>query len=175
MFQFNSLEEAIRHEIELWVSQTIPKLKAKLDKNHIGNTDELKKSIDAQFVMEQGNLSAKVFFQYVVHGKFQDMERWNFTSLPDVESLKKWVLSVGIGKFSYIPGYENAKSFPTTSRAAARIAWGIATKWNMQGKVARKKRWQPLKTIYNTLPSIRDTIAKKIMDFGYQSIKNALE
>jgi hypothetical protein len=44
----------------------------------------------------------------------------------------------------------------------------------MEGKVARKKRWQPLKTIYNTLPTIRDTIAKKIIEFGYQSIENAL-
>jgi hypothetical protein len=170
-----NLDDAVKNELELWITSTVPKLQKQLEKNNLRDTGELKNSITAQLAYEKGKLSAKVFFEYVAHGQIQDMKSWNFTSLPDVKSLEKWVLNVGISKFSYVPGYQNAKTIPTGTIAANRIAWGIATSWNAQGKIARKKRWRPLKTIYQTLPTIRDMIAQKVIDFGYESIEKALK
>lgn len=174
MNDLQDLDNKIKEQIESWLDELIPSLKKSLDTTNIINTGELKKSLNAKLASDTQRLTTKIIIEYVLQGKFQDLKSWRFSKQPPVDALKKWVLQKGLGKFPFIPGYQNSNRFPISERAADRIAWGIARSWDSK-RVTRKKLWRPMRTIFNQLPEIREEIQQKIVDFGYESIAKLLK
>lgn len=87
-------------------------------------TGELLESIRAEAVTwGKGWISGHVSYSELL--RIKDMKVLNYTTIPPLGPLERWVEQVGVSRFAYVPGYPQGVRPATESEAITRIAKGI--------------------------------------------------
>jgi hypothetical protein len=87
---------------------------------------ELLSSVDSILRSEAKTIEATAIFSFNKYWRFKDMKRLNYSGYINVDAMMSFVEKVGVGKFAYVPGYENKNpSEVPIGIAKHRIVWGI--------------------------------------------------
>ncbi|MGL6201533.1 MAG: hypothetical protein ACRC3H_21650 [Lachnospiraceae bacterium] len=159
--------EELQEAVAAWLEMSIQRLKLNAENKKLNNTGESIQSIAGKMVaMDDGQIDVLIDFKN--SARFADYRKnVQYSKLPPVDLITEWVLSKGIGKFKYIPGYKNSTKKLVDTVAARRIAWGVATRRYQKG-YGRKKPWFA-KLMYG--PLIAQLIQKSIEVIGTSSTK----
>jgi hypothetical protein len=132
--------EELKDAVAAWMQMALDRLKKNASDKKLNNTGESIQSIAARMVATaEGQVDVLIDFKN--SARFADYRRnVKYSSLPPVELLTEWVLGKGIGKFKYVPGYQNSPKKLSDQVAARRIAWGVAIRRYQRG-YGRKKPW----------------------------------
>ncbi len=87
-------------------------------------TGELRDSIRAGAVTwGKGWISGHVSYSELL--RIKDMKVLRYTTIPPLGPIERWVESVGVSRFAYVPGYPEGVEPATESEAITRIAKGV--------------------------------------------------
>jgi hypothetical protein len=124
-----------------WLENAIRELIQSAKDKKVNVTQETINSIIGSFAGLSTEGIGEVLIGFKNSGRFIDFRKSpDWQKFPPIQSIADWVLKIGISKFKYIPGYQNAKSTPSAQMAARRIAWGVAIhRYHLGAK--RKRPW----------------------------------
>lgn len=88
-------------------------------------SEELMRDFELNIIKEAESVSAEIRFQ--AYGRFKDMKslRWA-GAMPNLDALEKWIETIGVQNFAWIPGYENTGHVPADNIAIRRLRNTIA-------------------------------------------------
>lgn len=87
-------------------------------------TGKLRDSIRAGAVTwGKGWISGHVSYSELL--RIKDMKVLRYTTIPPLGPIERWVESVGVSRFAYVPGYPEGVEPATESEAITRIAKGV--------------------------------------------------
>jgi len=144
---YDELHQAFTSEIQPMVAKAEQDIIAGLVKRGFVVTADLMNSVKTEAKSLENGLITEISIGLKGYGRLKDMRVLRYqNSLPDVDEIQKFVQHIGIQNFEYIPGYYTdvksrnfkvARKFDST-RAAKRIAWGIAANLRKKGEKKRK-------------------------------------
>jgi len=151
-----------------WLEMGIQKLKANAKDKKLNLTGESINSIAGRLVQVKAEGQFEILIGFKNSARFADYRNnVSYKQLPPVDALTQWVLEKGVSKFKYVPGYQNSTRRILDTKAARRIAWGVAIRRYQKG-YGRKKPWFA-KLMYG--PLIAQLIQTSIDVIGTSSTK----
>lgn len=143
----DELHQAFTTEIQPMVAKAQQQIMEGLVKRGFVLTTDLLESIHTEARSLQNGLITEIEIGLKGYGRLKDMKQLRYgNEVANVDAIQKFVEKIGIQNFNYIPGYytdsktrnfKSARSFDAT-RAAKRIAWGIAISRMRKGVIKRK-------------------------------------
>ncbi len=130
-----------------------------------GQTQE---SIRAEVLTKAGQYLASLEVAFAESGRFIEMRRLNFGSLPPLDPILAWVRKRGVGTFGYTPGYKRTWQVPTEDARALRLAWAI--RHSLKKKAQRRpQRWWS-KDFYRSINQIINSVANDYGAYAGQAV-----
>ena len=72
--------------------------------------------------------------------RIKEMKDLRYTTIPPLGPIERWVESVGVSRFAYVPGYPEGVEPATESEAITRIAKGVQDNLEAHPNVRRGYR-----------------------------------
>lgn len=167
------LEQEAYEMLDEITTDAIKYFEAAIVSKNLVFTEELRNSLKKEVITGIGSMKAATVIHFQGYGRYKDMKVLNYKDLMPVEALEKFVERIGVGKFAWIPGYENqGRTMPITSRAIQRIAAGIVFGMQKKPTVNQGKRhaW------YNrTKADFLNVTRRKLLERGREIALNALK
>jgi hypothetical protein len=124
-----------------FMPNAVDMLQARLKERKLVLSESLLKSVQGKLATNLQTAGADIVISFEMSGRYKDMKKMSYQgAMPPVEAMLAYVQKVGVSKFKYVPGYQNAQSLPTADVAANRIAWGLAKSY-VSGKKVKNNRW----------------------------------
>lgn len=103
-------------------------------------------------------IAAEISFMY--YGRYKDMKQLDWTAtMPPVDVMEKYINKVGLGRFAWIPGYEDSNAVPVRTVAVKRLAWAISNSFKNRSVKRKQGSW------YNkTKQRMVNVARRRIMD-----------
>ena len=144
-------------------------------------TGDLRRSLRGQVIMEAQRAYGEVNIFFNAYGRYKDMKGLRMPPFGHpapggeyIAGIEKFVEAIGIGKFAYVPGYENAKKAPSVDVATRRLVWGIAQgRWG-KGTVYRRGQGWYNETKSKIIIKIKKNFQAKISLLTFQTIQESL-
>lgn len=167
-----NINQFINQELGNWSANVQRILIEKLRKSKLVLSTELINSLSYQVHDATAESIASVQLAFNDYGRMRDMRRLFYTKMPPVEAMEKFVESIGINKFKYIPGYSRGK-IPAENIAIKRIAWGIAMAKFKESK-HKPKRWFA-RSFYGQINVLIQNLIAGYQDYAANSVVDQLK
>ncbi|GAB2798743.1 hypothetical protein GCM10027275_50450 [Rhabdobacter roseus] len=136
-------------------------------------TGELLHSIRAGSVTQgKGWISAHIYYSDLL--RIKDMKVLNYSTIPPLGPLARWVEQVGTGRFAYVPGYPAGVRPATEIETIYRIAAGIQHHLRATPNVQRGYRGIYNETLkYNLIPQFYEDMRAAANVWAAQQFRDA--
>lgn len=135
------LDALLQKTAKEWAAYFVPNLEKSIDKKKIGLTGALEGSFETSISETDGGLVVTV--KYLAYGNVLTRSKVFWTKPANGYALEQWVRKVGVGYFSWVPGYgrgqiSDGSSFGISAeKQAKRIAAALAFQ-RVNGSVRRE-------------------------------------
>jgi hypothetical protein len=133
--------DELRHlqarELREVADEAVRRFRQGIERQGINFTGTLADEFESFMAQNSEKIAVDISFNY--YGRYKDMKTLGWTdAAPPVDVMEDYVRKVGVGKFAWVPGYENSDRTPALSVQVKRLAWAIAM--SFKDKSVRRKQ-----------------------------------
>lgn len=117
-----------------------------------------------------GYIQASVYFDEIV--RIKDMKVLNYASMPPLGPMVKYVETVGVSRFPFVPGYKDGRRSESETINVYRIAEGLRRKFKREPNVKRGYRGiynDPIR--YQVLPAFFTQLREHAGGFAFGKVR----
>jgi hypothetical protein len=133
--------------------------------SNLNLTGELRESVRSKMKADLDGFGGEIDIFFNEYWRFKDMKSYSYGGgYMNVDAIREFVKKIGVGKFAWVPGYENSRATISDAKAVERITWGIIM-YRRKMPVVRNNR-ADRKRLYNkTKIAYLNRIRRRIMGY----------
>ena len=158
--------------LQEWTPFVLQILHEGINQRNLLLTEDLYRSLRWEVIKATAGMVASAKLSFRMHGRWKDMRTIRNGKIPPIQTIiDEFVQKVGVGNFTYVPGYTAGKTIPSDSIAMRRIAWGISVSLAKKKQTVAKKWYS--KNFYGAVNVLIERLMASTQEKAVTSVKES--